>query len=113
MTDCLFCKIVNNQIPAEKTFEDKNFLAFKDIHPKAPTHILVIPKKHITSLADMHPGDAPLIGQLMHRVALIAEQVGIAEKGYKVVLNIREHGGQVIPHIHVHLLGGKALHWEV
>lgn len=113
MPDCFFCKIIRGEIPSEKIFDDENFLAFKDIHPKAPTHLLVIPKKHIASLADIQAEDAPLIGQLMHRVALIGEQLGIAEKGYKVVMNIREHGGQVIPHIHVHLLGGKALRWEV
>lgn len=112
MEDCLFCKIVRSEIPSEQVYQDQDFLAFKDIHPKAPVHILVIPKKHIPSLADIQDGDEPMLGKLFHRVARVAEEVGVAEKGYKVLVNVREHGGQIIPHIHVHIIGGKKLNWK-
>ena len=109
MGDCLFCKIVAGQLPSEKVFEDDDFLALKDIHPKAPTHVLVVPKKHIPSLADVSAEDEIMLGRLMHRVALVARDLGVADKGYKVVLNVREHGGQIVPHIHVHILGGERI----
>lgn len=113
MRDCLFCKIVAGEIPSDRVYEDDEFLAFKDIHPKAATHVLIIPKKHIPSLADVTPEDEAMLGRLFHRVAFLARQLGVAEKGYKVVVNVREHGGQIVPHIHVHILGGEPLHWKV
>ncbi|MBF0281723.1 MAG: histidine triad nucleotide-binding protein [Zetaproteobacteria bacterium] len=107
MSNCLFCRIATGEIPAQKVFEDETMLAFRDIHPKAPTHILLIPKQHIATLADAD--DPALLGNMMQRVRLIAENEGIAEAGYRVVINVKEGGGQEIFHLHIHLLGGKRL----
>ncbi len=107
MTDCLFCKITEGQIPADKVYEDEDVLAFKDIHPKAPTHVLVIPKQHIPTLADAD--DPALLATLMTRVTHIADQVLQLDAGYRVIINVREGGGQEVFHLHVHILGGKKL----
>lgn len=110
MEDCLFCKIVRGDIPSQKVFEDEDTYAFKDIHPVAPVHILVIPKKHIPSLA--HIGtEENLMGRLMTRAAEIAASEGLNEKGYRVVNNIGEHGGQTVHHLHLHILGGRHMAW--
>ncbi|MDQ7003790.1 MAG: histidine triad nucleotide-binding protein [Ghiorsea sp.] len=107
MSDCLFCKIIDGDIPSSKVYEDDDVFAFNDIHPKAPTHILVIPKTHIPTLADVQ--DPALLGTLMDRVNHIANDVLNLEAGYRVVINVREGGGQEVFHLHAHILGGKKL----
>lgn len=109
MNDCIFCKIVDGQIPANKVYEDENFVAFHDIHPKAKVHVLVIPKKHIPTFMDVQEEDLPLIGQLHQTIQKIANQLGIAESGFRLVNNCRDHGGQEVFHIHYHVLGGEKL----
>jgi len=107
MSDCLFCNIASGTIASGKVFEDDDVFAFKDIHPKAPTHVLVIPKIHIATLADC---DNPaMLGMLMDRVRMIADDVLHLAAGYRVVINVREGGGQEVFHLHVHILGGKKL----
>ena len=109
MEDCLFCKIIKGEIPSEKVYEDEDILAFNDINPIAPVHILVIPKKHITSLAHMQEGDEELIGKIYKVINKIAEEKGVKEDGYRVVVNCGENGGQEVMHLHFHLLAGKKL----
>ncbi|HEX4309860.1 MAG TPA: histidine triad nucleotide-binding protein [Acidobacteriaceae bacterium] len=108
--DCLFCKIAAGAIPSKKVREDDAVLAFYDIEPKAPTHILVIPKKHIASLADAKPEDEALLGRLLLTIADIAREQGLAD-GYRVVISTGAEGGQTVDHLHVHLLGGRKMHW--
>jgi len=108
MSDCLFCKIAAGEIPCNKVYEDEDFLAFHDIHPKAPTHVLVIPRFHLATLADAGEQDTALLGLLMDRVRHIADELGLTA-GYRVILNVREGGGQEVFHLHVHILGGKKL----
>ena len=110
MEDCLFCKIIKGEIPSEKVYEDEEILAFKDINPAAPIHILVIPKKHIKSLAHMENGDEVIIGKIYKVINKIAEDMGIKEEGYRVIVNCGENGGQEIMHLHFHLLAGKKLY---
>jgi len=107
MTDCLFCKIIAGDIPSSKVYEDDQVFAFNDIHPKAPTHVLVIPKQHIPTLSDAT--DPALLGMLMHSVQHIADSVLGLESGYRVITNVRAGGGQEVFHLHVHILGGKKL----
>ncbi len=107
MSDCLFCKIIAGEIPSAKVFEDDDVFAFNDIHPKAPTHVLVIPRNHIATLADCD--DSALLGILMDRVRIIADDVLNLAAGYRVVINVREGGGQEVFHLHAHILGGKKL----
>jgi histidine triad (HIT) family protein len=107
MTDCLFCKIAAGEIPCGKVYEDDDVFAFKDINPKAPTHVLVIPKKHVPTLTDAN--DPALLGMLMSRVQHIADEVLGLDAGYRVITNVREGGGQIVFHLHVHILGGKKL----
>jgi len=107
MSNCLFCKIAAGDIPASKQYEDEDFLAFNDIHPKAPTHVLVIPKRHVPTLADAD--DPELLAELMQRVRHIADEVLGLEAGYRVIINVRSGGGQEVFHLHVHILGGKKL----
>ncbi len=107
MSDCLFCKIAAGDIPSGKVYEDDDVYAFKDIQPKAPTHVLVIPRQHIATLADCH--DPALLGTLMDRVRMIADDVLQLAAGYRIVINVREGGGQEVFHLHVHILGGKKL----
>lgn len=108
MSDCLFCKIAAGGIPCKKVYEDEDFLAFHDIHPKAPTHVLVIPKFHLSTLADAGEQDTALLGLMMDRVRHVADELGLAA-GYRVVINVREAGGQEVFHLHVHIMGGKKL----
>jgi histidine triad (HIT) family protein len=108
--DCIFCKIAAGTIPSKKVREDDALLAFHDIDPKAPTHILVIPKKHIASLADAKTEDATLLGRLLLAVAEIAQEHGLS-KGYRVVVSTGPEGGQTVDHLHFHLLGGRQMHW--
>ena len=107
MSDCLFCKIVAGDIPCDKVYEDDDVFAFNDIHPKAPTHVLVIPKQHVATLSDCD--DPVMIGTLMSRVDKIANEVLNLASGYRVIINVREGGGQEVFHLHAHILGGKKL----
>lgn len=108
--DCLFCKIAAGAIPVQKLFEDDTIMAFADIHPQAPVHVLIIPRKHIDSLAHLSPGDEMLLGR-MHAVAKqVAEQQGL-HNGFRTVMNTGDGGGQTVPHLHLHLLGGRPMHW--
>jgi histidine triad (HIT) family protein len=107
MNGCLFCKIAAGEIQCKKIDEDDDFLAFHDIHPKAPVHALVIPKQHVDTFADAD--DPAMLGQLMDRVRRVAEKLGVADAGYRVVINVRDGGGQEVYHLHAHILGGKRL----
>ncbi|QJQ94774.1 MULTISPECIES: histidine triad nucleotide-binding protein [Halomonadaceae] len=109
--DCLFCKIVNREIPSDIVHEDEHVLAFKDIDPKAPTHCLIVPKKHIATLNDIEEGDLSLVGRLQFTAAKLADKFGFAKDGYRVVMNCNEHGGQTVYHIHMHLMGGRRFIW--
>jgi histidine triad (HIT) family protein len=111
MSDCLFCKIINKEIPSEVVYEDDDLLAFNDIDPKAPTHVLIIPKKHITTMNDLTEKDNALIGQMFQAAKHIAKEKGLAEDGYRVVMNCNKKGGQAVYHIHLHLLGGRQMTW--
>ena len=109
--DCLFCRIVRGETPSDKVFEDDLVLAFRDIAPRSPTHILVIPKEHIASAADLTEADGPLLGRLFATTARIARDEGIAEAGYRLVSNVGRWGGQSVDHLHFHLMGGRAFEW--
>ncbi|MDZ4852101.1 MAG: histidine triad nucleotide-binding protein [Pirellulaceae bacterium] len=111
MSDTVFSKIIRKEIPAKIVYEDDLSLAFHDINPKSPVHVLVIPKKPIPSLEEVAPEDQALIGHLFIVVQRIARELGIAEGGYRVVINCRGDGGQEVPHLHLHLLGGKKQKW--
>lgn len=109
MDDCVFCKIIKGEIPSNIVYEDEEIIAFRDIHPCAPIHILVIPKRHITSLVDLKEDDERVIGKIYTVINQIAKKEGIADKGFRVIVNCGEDGGQVVKHIHFHLLGGKKM----
>lgn len=109
--DCLFCKIIAREIPADIVFEDDDVLAFRDIDPKAPEHILIIPKRHIATLNDLQEEDCALVGCLQFTAQKIAKELGMADDGYRVVMNCNEAGGQTVYHIHMHLLGGRSMTW--
>jgi histidine triad (HIT) family protein len=111
MADCLFCKIVERKIPSSIVYEDERVLAFNDINPQAPTHVLVIPKRHIPTLNDLSTEDDQIVGELVRRAALIARERGLAPGGFRTVFNTNRDAGQTVFHIHLHLLGGRALHW--
>jgi histidine triad (HIT) family protein len=108
-SDCLFCKIVRREIPASIVHEDEEVLAFKDINPQAPTHVLVTPKRHVPRLADLEPADAALAGTLATRLARIAKDLGLED--YRVVVNNGRGAGQLVFHVHLHLLAGRAFSW--
>lgn len=107
--DCIFCKIVADEIPADILFQDDKLLAFRDINPVAPVHVLIIPKKHISSLVELSRADLSLIGEMVNVANQLAKREGISEKGYRVVINSGKQGGQLVPHLHMHLLGGRQL----
>lgn len=107
--DCIFCKIIEGSIPSKKVLETENVLAFHDIQPEAPVHILIIPKKHIATMNDVTGEDNLLIAELFAAARGIARELGIAEDGYRLVNNVNSNGGQVVYHLHLHLLGGKKL----
>jgi len=111
MADCLFCKIVAGEIPSKNVYEDENLLAFEDINPASPVHVLIIPKEHLTSIQDIEERHKDLIGEI-HLVAnRIARERGLAEKGYRIVNNCKDDGGQTVGHLHFHLLGGRPFTW--
>lgn len=105
--DCIFCKIAAGELPSEIIYEDDDIIAFKDVNPVAPVHVLLIPKKHIPTLTDLEDEDVELIGRLHLAAAKVAEKMGVFEKGFRLVNNCRDDGGQVVYHLHFHLLGGK------
>ena len=111
MPDCLFCKIINRELPGSIVYEDPQLLAFNDINPQAPTHVLIVPKRHIASLNDLSPEDDQMVGELVRRAAAIAKTRGIAAGGFRTVFNTNRDAGQTVFHIHLHLLGGRAMHW--
>ncbi|MCX7626505.1 MAG: histidine triad nucleotide-binding protein [Candidatus Sumerlaeaceae bacterium] len=111
MADCLFCSIIEGKIPAQKVYEDDNCIAFRDIKPQAPTHILIVPRKHIPTLNDLVPDDAALVGRLFLAAKQIAASEGVAEAGYRTVFNCNAAAGQAVFHLHLHLLGGRNLGW--
>jgi histidine triad (HIT) family protein len=111
MCDCLFCKIVRGEVPSRKIYEDEEILAFYDIAPKAPVHFLVIPKKHIPSLMEMTEEDSALVGRLVFKAQELARGLGCAERGARFVFNCKADGGQTVPHVHLHVLGGRTLDW--
>ncbi len=111
MEDCIFCKIINNEIPAELIFEDDRIVAFNDVNPQAPIHILIIPKEHFASLNDIPEEKEDILGHILLRARQIARNLGIDEQGYRIVLNTARDSGQEVFHIHFHLLGGRRMTW--
>ena len=107
--ECIFCRIVAGELPGDIVYQDDDFLAFRDIMPKAPTHVLIIPKTHIASVAELAEGQEKLAGRLMIIANKLAEKEGIAKKGYRLAINCGPEGGQVVPHLHLHLLGGRQM----
>ena len=111
MQSCLFCKIIKREIPAEVVFEDDNVVAFKDVRPVAPVHVLVCPRKHIPTLNDIDQEDSLLIGQMFQAAKKIAEQSGVQKDGWRTVFNVNAGAGQTVFHIHLHVLGGRVFTW--
>lgn len=111
MTDCLFCKIRDGEIPSEKVYENDDVLAFRDVNPQAPTHVLIVPRKHISTVNDLQDEDRGIMGQLFLAAQDIAGAEGIAEDGYRLVVNCNAKAGQTVFHIHMHLLGGRNMTW--
>ena len=111
-TDCIFCKIAAGEIPTELLYQDEDVIAFRDINPAAPVHLLIVPRKHIPYLIDLTEAEMPLIGHMTTVANRLAKEQGIAESGYRVVINCGKQGGQLVPHLHMHLLGGRALKWS-
>ena len=111
MADCLFCKIIRREIPATLVYEDDRVVAFNDINPQAPTHVLVVPKRHIATLNELSTEDDRLVGELVRRATAIAGERGLSAGGYRTVFNTNRDAGQTVFHIHLHLLGGRSLEW--
>lgn len=111
--DCIFCKIAKKEIPSEEVYEDDQVFAFKDAHPLAPVHVLIIPKRHIESINDLKETDEALVGHIVLIAKKIAEDLNISKNGYKLLFRTGKHGGQEVEHIHLHLIGGAKLHEEI
>lgn len=111
MSECIFCKIAQKKIPAKIIHEDDTLVAFDDINPQAPTHVLVVPRKHVASIAELTESDAGLMGHLLLAGNTVAKLKGIAEGGYRFVINTGRFGGQTVFHLHLHVLGGRPMHW--
>jgi histidine triad (HIT) family protein len=109
--DCLFCKIAAGEIPSTAVYSDDEFYAFRDINPAAPTHVLIVPRRHIAKVTDAGGADAAFLGKLLLKANEIAEQEGIAREGFRFVINCGKQGGQTVPHLHVHIIGGRELWW--
>ena len=107
--DCIFCQIVAGKIPSDIIYQDKELVAFRDIHPVAPTHVLIVPKKHIPDLVHLSEADLPVIARMVKAANQLAKQEGISQSGYRLVINCGIDAGQVVPHLHMHLLGGRRL----
>lgn len=111
MADCLFCKVVAGEVPSTVVFQNDHVVAFKDITPRAPTHVLIVPRRHIATLNELAPGDDALVGEMVRASAAIAKEQGVAERGYRTVFNCNADAGQTVFHIHLHLLGGRPMTW--
>jgi histidine triad (HIT) family protein len=111
MPDCIFCKIARGEIPASKLHEDEELLAFRDIAPKAPVHFLVIPKRHIANIMELESADQALVGRMLFKAQELARELGCAERGARFVINCKADGGQTVDHVHLHVLGGRAMEW--
>ena len=111
MSDCIFCKIVKKEIPSQIVYESPGFIAFRDINPQAPTHIVLVPKTHMERISDLTPQEAPLVGELVLVANRLAKEFGFSERGYRLVINCNRDGGQTVFHLHLHLLGGRSFHW--
>ena len=111
MTDCIFCKIINGEIPSDIIYEDDKVIAFNDVNPQSPVHFLVVPKEHIGSANDLDKDNACLIGHIFLVIGKLAKKLGIDQEGYRIVNNCGEDGGQTVPHIHFHILAGRQLLW--
>jgi len=111
-TDCIFCKIANGEVPSELLYEDEDVVVFSDINPLTPVHLLVVTKKHIPSLAEMAEEDLHLISKMAKAAKQVAREQGIADKGYRLTINSGAEAGQIVPHIHMHLMGGRPLDWK-
>ncbi len=111
--ECLFCRIISREIPSDVVYQDDEFLAFKDIHPQAPTHVLIIPKVHFDSLVEISDQQEKLMGRMVIIAKKLAEKEGLAKNGYRLVLNCGAEGGQVVPHLHLHLIGGRKLNGKI
>ena len=109
--DCIFCKIVAGEIPSDILYQDEEVIAFHDINPIAPTHLLIVSKKHIPSILHLTDAEAPLIGHMVKVANQLAREHGVADSGYRLVINCGKEGGQLVPHLHMHLLGGQVLKW--
>ena len=111
MSDCLFCRIIRREIPGSIGYEDDHLLAFNDINPQAPTHVLVVPKRHVATLNDLVAADDGIVGELVRRAAAIAQERGLSAGGFRTVFNTNRDAGQTVFHIHLHLLGGRPMAW--
>lgn len=111
MSDCLFCRMVAGEIPVEPVYQDEELMVIQDINPQAPLHVLVVPKRHISTLADLRPDDDGIVGEIVRRAAAIADEQGITARGFRTVFNTNKDAGQTVFHIHLHLLGGRNLNW--
>ncbi len=111
MADCLFCRIATGQIPASIVYQDDRLMAFQDLNPKAPLHVLIIPRRHIATLNDLTAGDDSLVGEMIRRAAAIAQEQGYADRGYRTVFNCNREAGQSVFHAHLHLLAGRSMAW--
>ncbi len=107
--DCIFCRIISGEIPSDILYQDEQAVAFRDVNPKAPVHLLVVPRKHIESVAELTEDEAPILGHLVTVANRLAREAGISEKGYRLVVNCGPDGGQIVPHLHLHLLGGRQM----
>ena len=111
MANCLFCKIIKREIPGSIVYEDDRLLAFNDINPQAPTHVLIVPKRHIATLSELTSADEQILGEMVRRAAAIAEERGISAGGFRTVFNTNRDAGQTVFHIHLHLIGGRPMQW--
>jgi histidine triad (HIT) family protein len=111
MSDCLFCRIIKREIPSSIVYEDSEVVALNDINPQAPTHLLIVPKRHIASLNELQAGDDQIVGELVRRAAALAKERGLSDRGFRTVFNTNRDAGQTVFHIHLHLLGGRTMTW--
>ena len=111
MESCIFCKLIAGEIPSQKVYEDDTVLAFRDIEPQAPVHVLIIPKKHVRNIMALTKEDAALAAHLFEVATLVAKQLGVAESGFRLAINTGKDGQQTVEHLHIHLLGGRSMQW--
>jgi histidine triad (HIT) family protein len=111
MESCIFCRIANKELPARMAYEDEHVIAFHDIHPQTPVHVLVCPRVHIATLNDLTERDAPLLSRVFSAARKVAEQAGVHEKGYRTIFNVNADAGQTVFHLHLHVMGGRKLNW--